>query len=199
MIVNYFFIFFRNCYYTNNISKIKNASAIIDQTPPLLLRANAHKKYILRAIFELAKQQGEAPVKRSVIANAQAIPLRFLEVIMGQLKRAGLVGSKRGFSGGITLTQPPDQIRVGDNFRVLDQEDPAQGCMACASTGNCPFLGDGAVMKLWDPAKRALDAVYDQTTIQSLIDQHTKRPARMIEAVEQKAGNRLLLARPMAT
>lgn len=133
------------------------------------------KQYALRAIFELAKQQGEEPVKTSVIAEAQAIPLRFLEVIMGQLKRAGLVDSKRGFSGGYTLTRPPDQIRVGDIFRVLDKEDNAESCMACASKGNCPFLGDCVFMKLWDHAQRAMDAVYDQTTIQALIDQDNKK------------------------
>jgi len=132
------------------------------------------KQYALRAIFELAKQQGEEPIKSSMIAEAQAIPLRFLEVIMGQLKRAGLVDSKRGFSGGYTLTQPPDKICVGDIFRVLDKEDNAEACMACASKGNCPFLGDCAFMELWDQAQRAMDAVYDRTTIQNLIDQAHK-------------------------
>lgn len=132
------------------------------------------KQYALRAIFELARQRGEEPVKTSTIAEAQAIPPRFLEVIMGQLKRAGLVDSKRGFSGGYTLTQAPDRICVGDIFRVLDQEDNTEACMACTSKGNCPFLGDCVFMGLWDQAQRAMDAVYDQTTIQSLIDQAHK-------------------------
>ena len=133
------------------------------------------KQYALRAIFELARQQGEEPVKNAMIAEAQAIPLRFLEVIMGQLKRAGLVDSKRGFSGGYRLIKPPDQIRVGDIFRVLDQEDNSQVCMACTSKGNCPFLGDCVFMKLWDHAQHAMDTVYDQTTIQALIDQENKK------------------------
>jgi Rrf2 family protein len=133
------------------------------------------KQYALRAIFELAKQQGKEPVKTHMIAEAQSIPLRFLEVIMGQLKRAGIVDSKRGFSGGYTLTQLPDQIRVADIFRVLDKEDHAKACMACTSKGNCPFLGDCVFMKLWDHAQRALDAVYNQTTIQDLISHENKK------------------------
>ena len=128
------------------------------------------KQYALRAIFELARQQGGEPVKNSTIAEAQAIPLRFLEVIMGQLKRAGIVDSKRGFTGGYTLVQSPEQIRVGDIFRVLDKEDNVETCMACTSKGNCPFLGDCVFMGLWDQAQRAMDAVYDRTTIQNLID-----------------------------
>ncbi len=128
------------------------------------------KQYALRAIFELAKQPGNAPVKAFEIAEAQAIPLRFLEVILGQLKRAGIVNSKRGYAGGYTLTRPADRICVGDIFRVLDQVDKAEACMACASKGNCPFLGDCVFMELWDRAQRAMDTVYDRTTIQALID-----------------------------
>jgi len=132
------------------------------------------KQYALRALFELARQQGDEPVKTSTIAEAQAIPLRFLEVIMGQLKRAGIVDSKRGFFGGYTLIQPPDQICVGDVFRMLDKEDNAESCMACASKGNCPFLGDCVFMGLWNQAQQAMDAVYDQTTLQMLIDKDRK-------------------------
>ncbi|BBO83878.1 RrF2 family transcriptional regulator [Desulfosarcina ovata] len=132
------------------------------------------KQYALRAIFELAKQQGEEPVKTSTIAEAQSIPLRFLEVIMGQLKRAGLVDSKRGFFGGYTLTRSPDQIRVGDIFRILDREDNVDACMACASKGNCPFLGGCVFMDLWDRALQAMDTIYDQTTIQTLIEQEAR-------------------------
>ena len=129
------------------------------------------KQYALRAIFELAKHQGDDPVKTAQIAEVQAIPLRFLEVIMGQLKRAGVVDSKRGFSGGYTLSIPPDRIRVGDIFRMLDKEDNAESCPSCASRGTCPFLGDCVFMRLWDEAQRAMDDVYDRTTIQALVDQ----------------------------
>ena len=133
------------------------------------------KQYALRAIFELAKQPDGEPVKTATIAEAQSIPLRFLEVIMGQLKRGGIVDSKRGFFGGYTLVPPPDQIRVGDIFRLLDKEDKVETCMVCASTGNCPFLGDCVFMELWDQAQNAMDAVYDQTTIQSLVDRENKK------------------------
>jgi Rrf2 family protein len=128
------------------------------------------KQYALRAIFELARHSGDDPVKTVLIAEAQAIPLRFLEVIMGQLTRAGMVESKRGYAGGYTLRLPPDQIRVGDIFRVLDKDDNAEACMACTAKGNCPFLGECVFMGLWDQAQSAMDAVYDQTTIRMLLD-----------------------------
>jgi Rrf2 family protein len=138
------------------------------------MRVTQKKQYALRAIFELAKRKGGEPVTSSAIAAAQAIPLRFLEVILGQLKRGGMVASKRGLFGGYTLVVPPDQISVGDIFRMLDREDDAQTCMACTSKGNCPFLGSCVFMGFWHQAQQAMEAVYDQTTIQHLIDQEKK-------------------------
>ena len=128
------------------------------------------KQYALRAIFELARRQGKLPVKSSSIAASQAIPLRFLEVIMGQLKRAGLVDSKRGAAGGYKLNQPPDQIFVGEIFRALENDDQTQACMTCTSKGNCPFLGNCVFIDLWNRAQYAMDEVYERTTIQSLLD-----------------------------
>ena len=132
------------------------------------------KQYALRAIFELAKRREDQPMKAAEIAEVQSIPLRFLEVIMGQLKRGGIVDSKRGLFGGYTLIQAPDQIRVGDIFRMLDKEDDTETCMACTSKGNCPFLGDCVFMELWDQAQQAMDAVYDQTTVQALLEKEKK-------------------------
>jgi len=70
-------------------------------------------QYALRAIFELAKYNGQGPQKISDIAQAQAIPVKFLEVILNQLKASGLVDSKRGFYGGYFLLRQPDAITVG--------------------------------------------------------------------------------------
>ena len=69
-------------------------------------------RYALRAIFELAKYYGQGPVKVINIANAQATPPRFLEVILNQLKRTGLVDSKRGKDGGYFLLRSPGKLTV---------------------------------------------------------------------------------------
>ena len=78
-------------------------------------------QYALRAIFELAKYRGQGPVKVIEIAQAQNIPMRFLEVILGQLKRSGMVESKRGYTGGYTLLRDPKKVTVGDIFRAMDE------------------------------------------------------------------------------
>jgi len=133
------------------------------------------KQYALRAIFELAKQKGDQPLKSSAIAEAQSIPLRFLEVILGQLKRAGIVTSKRGFFGGYRLAQPPDQICVGDIFRMLDREDGSQASVPCSARDSCPFQGNCVFLQVWSQAEQAMNGVYERTTIQTLIDQEEKQ------------------------
>ena len=65
------------------------------------------KQYALRAIYELAKHKDRGPLKTAEIAEAQAIPLRFLEIILNRLKHADLVLAKRGYHGGFELQTPP--------------------------------------------------------------------------------------------
>lgn len=134
-------------------------------------------QYALRAIYELARRQGRGPIKISVISEAQAIPHRFLEVILHQLKGSGLVYAKRGYYGGYTLARPPDQITVGDVLRHLQKETVAAQCIACVSQQNCPFVSHCAFSSLWQKVKKAAFQVYDGTTLQDLLDDHAQLEA----------------------
>lgn len=131
-----------------------------------------HKKgqYALRAIYELAKRKGGGPIKISDIAQAQAIPRRFLEVILNQLKGSGIVMSKRGFYGGYSLAKSPDQVTVGDVFRYLHKDEDGAKCIACVSQKACPFLDQCAFSNLWHEVKAAAFKIYDETTMQDLLD-----------------------------
>lgn len=127
-------------------------------------------QYALRAIFELAKHMDQGPVKISDIAAAQSIPLRFLEVILNQLKGSGIVDSKRGFYGGYFLVKPPNEVSVGDVLRFLHRELPATDCIACVSKTSCPFDGRCAFSSMWIRVKQAAFNIYDETSFQDLID-----------------------------
>lgn len=127
-------------------------------------------QYALRAIFELAKQSHGGPIKISDIAAAQSIPLRFLEVILNQLKASGIVDSKRGFYGGYFLVRPASQVSVGDVLRFLNRDMPATNCIACVSTDKCPFGGHCAFSSMWMRVKQAAYKIYDETTFQDLVD-----------------------------
>ena len=127
-------------------------------------------QYALRAIFELAKQQGTGPVKISHIAEVQAIPERFLEVILGQLRKSGFVQSKRGYQGGYVLVPPPDKLTVGDVMRYLQKDEDLTACMAPIPDSKCPFQGRCAFYPMWKGIRDAMFKVFDATTIQDLLN-----------------------------
>jgi Rrf2 family protein len=84
------------------------------------MRVSAKVDYAVRAAVELAAAAGEGPVKGERIAQAQGIPLKFLENILLDLKHAGLVQSQRGAEGGYWLAQPAEEISLADVIRAVE-------------------------------------------------------------------------------
>ncbi|PSL01000.1 BadM/Rrf2 family transcriptional regulator [Murinocardiopsis flavida] len=83
------------------------------------MRLSARVDYALRAAAELAAASG-GPVTAEQLARAQAIPGKFLENILTQLRRAGLVRSQRGPVGGYWLARPAGEISLADIIRAVD-------------------------------------------------------------------------------
>lgn len=135
-------------------------------------------QYAIRAIYELAHRRGQGPIKIADIAKAQAIPIRFLEVILSQLKRSGWLKSKRGYEGGYKLLKSPAEISIGDVLRFMEKSSKPVSCSSCVTKSNCPFDGQCVFMPLWDRVERAITSVYDETSFQDLLeDQASAVPA----------------------
>jgi Rrf2 family protein len=86
------------------------------------VRLNARVDYALRAVVELASAGGTAehPVTAERLATAQEIPPKFLESILLQLRRGGVVFSQRGPEGGYWLARPAAEISLADVIRIID-------------------------------------------------------------------------------
>src|SRR3954470_2444539 len=84
------------------------------------MRVSAKVDYAVRAGAELAAAAGAGPVKGDTIAQAQKIPLKFLENILVDLRHAGLVQSQRGAEGGYWLARPADQISLAQVIRAVE-------------------------------------------------------------------------------
>lgn len=134
------------------------------------------KQYALRAIYELAKNQRKGPIKTAQIAEAQAIPQRFLEIILNRLKHAGLVVAKRGYCGGFQLKRPPHEITVEDIFKSMEDIDEATLCVSCISKSDCPFYGACAFLPVWQEMQKAIDHICTNTTVQSLLENKSLQP-----------------------
>jgi Rrf2 family protein len=137
-------------------------------------------QYSLRAIFELAKHSGEGPLKISDIAARQAIPTRFLEVILNQLKQGGFVESKRGSMGGYVLNRAPDALTVGEVIRYIEGPLSPVHCVACSSDDQCPLYGECAFLSMWKRATEALSDVYDATSFEDLVQEERNRLATYV-------------------
>jgi Rrf2 family protein len=83
------------------------------------VRVSAKADYAIRAMVELAAA-GDGPVKGDRIAQAQQIPVKFLENILVDLRHAGLIRSQRGSEGGYWLARPADEISLAQVIRAVD-------------------------------------------------------------------------------
>lgn len=131
-------------------------------------------QYSIRAVFELARQFGRGPVKISEIAEAQAIPLRFLEVILNQLRQAGFVQSKRGSAGGYMLARHPDHIAVGEIVQFVEGPLVPVACLTDKNTEKCSLQGNCVFIGMWERAAKAVSEVYGQTSLQDLVEEDMK-------------------------
>jgi Rrf2 family protein len=135
------------------------------------MRISKKCQYALRAVLELAfSGDGRRPVKVQHIAAAQGIPPRFLEVILNQLRHAGIVESLRGKKGGYILAQNAGDLTVGRIIRHIQGPVLAVAAEAGNDTAGGSFRGDRAFGQLWEQAAAALAGVYDGTTFAELLE-----------------------------
>lgn len=120
------------------------------------VKLSSKGRYAVRALFDIAFYNEGRPTQVKDIAERQGIPPRFLEQIFQDLKRAGIVGSKRGPQGGYLLARPADQIALGEVVQVIE------GPVALGEANQCsgPKIRrvDGTVAD----GQKVTDAVFDE-------------------------------------
>ncbi|MGV1004676.1 MAG: RrF2 family transcriptional regulator [Candidatus Nanopelagicales bacterium] len=147
------------------------------------MQVSARTDYGLRAMAELAARThpgGTELVRAEDLAGAQRIPAKFLESILTQLRRAGLVVSKRGAEGGYRLARDPRQISVADVVRAID------GPLA-AVRGEPPedaeYVGPAAgLLEVWIAVRAALREVLENVTLADVVAHELPQvAARMLD------------------
>jgi Rrf2 family protein len=126
------------------------------------VRVTAKVDYALRAALELAAA-GEGPVKGERIAEAQDIPLKFLENILLELRHHGLVQSQRGVEGGYWLSRPPEEITLAEVIRAV--EGPLANVRG-ERPESVEYSGPAApLQEVWIAMRANLRAVLDAVTL----------------------------------
>ncbi len=127
-------------------------------------------KYALRALCALADARGERLQARQ-IALAAAVPEKFLESILVELRKAGILVSKRGVQGGHALARRPEDITVGEIIRTLDGPIAPIRCAsvtAYRACSDCPDPGTCALRMLMGDVRDAMAEVIDNRSLQQL-------------------------------
>ena len=127
------------------------------------MRTTAKADYAVRAAVELAAVGSGDPVKAEQIAEAQSIPLNFLENILAELRRAGIVESRRGAAGGYLLARPAEQITLADVIRAV--EGPLANVRG-VSPDLLEYNGSAERLRdVWVALRASVRAVLEQVTL----------------------------------
>lgn len=129
-------------------------------------------KYGLHSLIYLAKRYNEGPVLIANLAREERIPKKFLEAILLQLKKQGILESKKGKGGGYSLSRPPDEIDMGRVVRILDGPLAPVACVSKTSYRKCGECQDeiscGIRMVMTD-VRDAIANILDKTSLADVI------------------------------
>lgn len=137
------------------------------------MKLSTRGRYGLRALIDMAANQGDGTVSAQSIARRQGISEGYLEQLIRIMKNGGLVTSVRGAGGGYRLTRPAEKISVGDILRCLEGNLEAVECPALE--GNDCSTADACVTKfVWKRINDAIADAVDSVMLSELVEEEKK-------------------------
>lgn len=128
-------------------------------------------KYALRALAVLGAADRRVPLPIHEVADRAHAPQKFLESILLELRRHGVLSSTRGKAGGYVLARPPHEVRVGDVIRMVDGPLAAIPCASLTAyrpCSDCPDPEDCAIRRMMRRVRDATAAILDGLTVADL-------------------------------
>lgn len=130
------------------------------------MRVSAKSDYALRALIELAGRTDGSPVSAEELGRLQDIPHGFLQAILADLRRAGVVVSQRGQSGGWRMAREPDTVTVADVIRAVD--GPLVSVYGLRPEAVEYNEAAEVLQHVWIAARSSLREVFEQVTLTDL-------------------------------
>lgn len=154
------------------------------------MKVSTRGEYGMRAMVALARSYGDGPVALANVAHDSAVPSAYLEQLLGMLRRSGLVASTRGAHGGYALAQPPEEIRVGDIYRVLEGPIAPMDCVSeVEPEEQCPLIDGCATRVVWLKVRDNIIDALDSTTLADLLAPRGARAAQPAAAAVDSASH----------
>ncbi len=148
------------------------------------MRVSAKSDYALRALIELARRDDGTPVSAEDLGREQEIPHGFLQAILADLRRADIVRSQRGQSGGWRLARGADTVTVADVIRAVD--GPLVSVYGLRPEAVQYNEAADVLQHVWIAARSSLRDVFEQVTIRALAD-HELPPAVLSRTTDDDA------------
>ena len=134
-----------------------------------ILKLSTKGKYGLRAIIDLARFSEKEPVSIGCIATRQKLSERYLEQLFALLKKAGLVKSIRGASGGYVLARDASEISVGDVLRALEGNLEPVRCAAFYSEEGCMASDECVTKYVWQKINDSINKTVNEIKLDELV------------------------------
>jgi Rrf2 family protein len=142
------------------------------------MRLSARVDYALRAMSELAA--ADAPRTVEQLSEAQHLPNKYLESILGELRRTGLLRSQRGPEGGYRLARPADTISIADVIRALDGE---LANVRGSRPENLTYVGSAApLQEVWIALRASERAILEGVTLAHVVTGEMPKPVATLVA-----------------
>jgi len=132
------------------------------------MRLTTKGRYGMRLVLDIAQHEKYGPVSMAETSLRQDISAKYLERLVGELQRAGLVRSLRGREGGHLLAVPPEKITVGDIVRILEGESAQLTCSH--NRLSCPRSVHCLTRSIWVAADQAMFEKLDSVTVRDIME-----------------------------
>jgi len=134
------------------------------------MKLSTKGRYGLRALVDLAQNSREEAASTGSIAQRQGISERYLEQLMGKLKRAGIISAIRGAQGGYVLARRAEDITIGEVLRSLEGDLNAVDCPAAMDSGECYGSEQCAAKMVWKKINDVINQTVNSIRLSDLLN-----------------------------
>lgn len=132
------------------------------------MKLSTRTRYGTRALLDLARHQGDKPIRLKDIARRQNISLHYLEHIVTPLVGTGIIRTTRGVHGGLQLARHPNEIKLSEVVQLLEGTITPVDCVI--DPGSCSRSDLCVTRDVWGEMKEAIDKTLKAITLQDLVE-----------------------------
>lgn len=150
------------------------------------MKLSKRSEYGLKALIDLAAYHGQGVMQAPVIAKKHGLSVKFLEQILLDLKRAGIIHSRQGIHGGFYLARPPEEITIGQVVRTLDGTIAPLRCVSKMSYERCTCPDEEfcELRLIMLEVRNAIAGILDNISLADIVQNAIDRTVRAADVLD---------------